>query len=135
MYQITRTNHITDEIELHDGDKTMQVKVDISVEKILQQYNRSLQAILSSREQIKKLNDDTEIEAATVQLGLGIVTLFSLIFGQDQTQKILEFYDGDHAEMFADFLPYLTNEIMPRAQQAQQDIADRYKSSLHNMRR
>lgn len=135
MYQITRTNHITDEIELHDGDKTLQVKVDLTVDQILQQYNRDLQAILSSKDQIITLSDDREIEAATARLGAAIVAFFGLIFGQEQTEKILEFYGGNHNDMFADFLPYLVNEIMPKIQQAQEDIAARYKTTLQQLRR
>lgn len=135
MYQITRTNHITDEIELHDGDKTLQVKVDLTVDQILQQYNRDLQAILSSKDQIITLSDDREIEAATARLGAAIVAFFGLIFGQEQTEKILEFYGGNHNDMFADFLPYLVNEIMPKIQQAQEDIAARYKTTLQQLRK
>lgn len=135
MYQITRTNHITDEIELHDGDKTLQVKVDLTVDQILQQYNRDLQAILSSKDQIITLSDDREIEAVTARLGAAIVAFFGLIFGQEQTEKILEFYGGNHNDMFADFLPYLVNEIMPKIQQAQEDIAARYKTTLQQLRK
>lgn len=135
MYQITRTNHITDEIELHDGDKTLQVKVDLTVDQILQQYNRDLQAILSSKDRIITLSDDREIEAATARLGAAIVAFFGLIFGQEQTEKILEFYGGNHNDMFADFLPYLVNEIMPKIQQAQEDIAARYKTTLQQLRK
>ena len=135
MYQITRTNHITDEIQLNDGDKTMQVKVDLTVDQILQQYNRDLQAILSSKDQIITLSDDREIEAATARLGAAIVAFFGLIFGQEQTEKILEFYGGNHNDMFADFLPYLVNEIMPKIQQAQEDIAARYKTTLQQLRK
>lgn len=135
MYQITRTNHITDEIELHDGNKTLQVKVDLTVDQILQQYNRDLQAILSSKDQIITLSDDGEIEAATARLGAAIVAFFGLIFGREQTEKILEFYGGNHNDMFADFLPYLVNEIMPKIQQAQEDIAARYKTTLQQLRK
>lgn len=129
-YQIKRTNHITDEVEMHDGDRTLTIKVDLTVDRILQKYNRSLQTIISTREQIDKLTDAGEIEAATVQLGAAIVTLFSLIFGEEQTRQILDFYGGNHVDMFADFLPYLTDVIMPKIQQAQQDVANRYKTTL-----
>ena len=134
-YQINRSNHVTDEIEMHDGDKTMLVRVDISVDKILQQYNRSLRTITDARERINKLTDEGEIEAATVQLGTAIVAFFSLIFGEEQTAQILAFYDGNHVDMFADFLPYLTDVIMPKIQQAQQDIAARYKTGLRRFRK
>lgn len=129
-YQINRTQHVRDEIELHDGDKALTVVVDITVDAILSGYNSARARIAASQRSIdalrENMGDPQALDDATNELGSAVVALFVLLFGEEQVEKILEFYGGNHLEMLADFLPYIMDELNPKIRAAQQALAKRY---------
>lgn len=130
MYQINRTNHIVDEVKMTDNGRELIVKVDLNVEKIMGRYNAARREIAAAQQNVTDIrNSDRAAELlpqATAQLGSAIVALFVLIFGEEQTESIAEFYQGDHLGMLGDFIPYLTEVVMPKIQQAQEQLASKY---------
>lgn len=130
MYQINRTNHIVDEVKMTDNGHELIVKVDLNVERIMGRYNAARHAIAAAQQNVKDIQEmdrkEELLPQATAQLGSAIVALFELIFGEEQTQRIAEFYDGDHLGMLGDFIPYLTEVVMPKIQKAQEQLASKY---------
>ena len=130
MYQINRTNHIVDEVKMTDNGRELIVKVDLNVERIMGRYNAARRAIAAAQQNVKDIQETDRKEEllpqATAQLGSAIMALFELIFGEEQTQRIAEFYDGDHLGMLGDFIPYLTEVVMPKIQKAQEQLASKY---------
>lgn len=130
-YTIKRSNHIQDEVTVEDNGKILTIKVDLTVDDILTNYNNALKAIQEAHKAAEKARDEKDPEAigeANEALGRGVVSLFGMLFGVDQTQEILKFYENRYAEMLADFLPYITQVIMPKIQAAKDNLAKRYKS-------
>lgn len=128
MYQINRKAHVVDEIQLEDNGKTLTVKVDLQVERILRDYNAAWTAIGRAQQKIQDMKTvNGGEEEAVVALGESIMALFSLLFGESQTKAIMDFYDGAYLEMLADFVPYISEKIVPAIQKAQTDLAAKYK--------
>lgn len=127
MYQINRKAHVVDEIQLEDNGKTLTVKVDLQVERILRDYNAAWTAIGRAQQRIRELNGADGLEDAEAALGSAIMALFGLLFGEGQTKAIMDFYDGAYLEMLADFVPYISEQIVPAIQKAQTDLAAKYK--------
>lgn len=130
-YTIKRSGHIKDEVTVEDNGKTLTIKVDLTVDDILANYNQALRAIQEASTTAEKARADRDPEAigaASEALGRGVISLFGMLFGVDQTQEILTFYENRYTEMLADFLPYITQVIMPKIQEAKDNLAKRYKS-------
>lgn len=128
MYQINRKAHVVDEIQLEDNGKTLTVKVDLQVERILREYNAAWTAIGKAQQKIQDIKTvEGGEEEALVALGESIMALFGLLFGEAQTKAILDFYGGAYLEMLADFVPYISEKIVPAIQKAQTDLAAKYK--------
>lgn len=127
-YQIKRKAHVVDEIHLEDNGKELTIKVDLQVERILREYNTAWAAIRQAQQKIQdmKTTEDGE-EEAMVAMGESIMALFSVLFGTDQTKEILAFYDGAYLEMLGDFVPYISETIVPKIQEAQIALADKYR--------
>lgn len=128
-YKITRSNHILDSITVEDNGQELTISVDLVVDDILAGYNKALRAIQEAQEQAegaKGGEDPDAIEHANEALGKAVVALFGLIFGEEQTERIVDFYTGRYLEMLGDFIPYITQEIMPKVQQAKNTLAKRY---------
>lgn len=126
MYKIKR-NHLVEDLQIEDNGKTLDLKVDINVDSILQQYNKAQYRIAQASQAAKEAANDKDMEKAEEAMGNAIFGLFEVVFGQDQTQKIIEFYDNKALEMLGDIAPFITDVVAPKIQEAQQAIEDRYK--------
>ncbi len=126
MYKIKR-NHLVEDLQIEDNGKTLDLKVDINVDTILKQYNKAQYRIAQASQAAKEAVNEKDMEKCEEEMGNAIFGLFEVVFGQDQTQKIVEFYDNKALEMLGDIAPFITDVVAPKIQEAQQAIEDRYK--------
>lgn len=120
MYKIKR-NHILEDLEIEDNDKKLNLTVDIDVDRILKQYMEAGSTVAKAQESVK--NGTGQEEA----LGEAILALFCLIFGEDQTKQLVDFYGERYLEMLSDVVPFINDVITPRIMEARKRIEDSYK--------
>ena len=123
MYQVVR-NHVVEDLQLKDGDKELILHVDLSVDRILQQYGAAAKALAEAQRDLQKGVTEDKVEA----LGRAILGIFELIFGVEQAGKIVEFYDESYTEMLADVAPFINDVVAPKINEAQQRIVEQYKN-------
>lgn len=126
MYTIKR-NHLVEDLTIEDNGKTLELKVDINVDSILQMYNNAQYRIAQAAQNAKGAMDKKDMEAVEEAMGDAVLSLFEVIFGKEQTQKIIEFYGNKAFEMLSDISPFITDVVAPKIKEAQQRIEDRYK--------
>lgn len=126
MYTIKR-NHLVEDLTIEDNGKTLELKVDINVDSILQMYNNAQYRIAQAAQNAKGAMDKKDMEAVEEAMGDAVLSLFEVIFGKEQTQKIIEFYGNKAFEMLSDISPFITDVVAPKVKEAQQRIEDRYK--------
>lgn len=126
MYQIKRSR-IVEQLEIDDNGKKVVLSVDISPDEILRQYTQAQYAIAQAQQAAQKAKNDKDLQAAETAMGEAILTLFKLIFGEDQLDQILQIYDNRPLEMLGDIAPFIADVVAPRVQEAQQRIQERYK--------
>lgn len=122
MYQVKR-NRVVEDLELDDNGKKLTLHVDMGVDAILQRYTQAARVLSAAQQEVRKAPDD---EAKVEKLGEAILKLFETIFGADQTNQILEFYDGAYLEMLTDIAPFVNDVVAPKITEAQQRIAGQY---------
>ena len=105
MYQIQRTKPFEDTIELCDSGEALQIKYSVTITPDFARNARALQVKIIDLQRRSKTEQEFE------SLGRAIVDLFELIFGVENTQKIVSFYEGDYANMLMDLFPYLRNTV------------------------
>ncbi|MBR3238655.1 MAG: hypothetical protein IKF99_09485 [Oscillospiraceae bacterium] len=122
MYQVKR-NRIVEDLELDDNGKKLTLHVDMGVDAILQRYTKAARVVAAAQQEVRNAPDnETKVE----KLGEAILKLFEVIFGADQTNQILEFYDGAYLEMLTDIAPFINDVVAPKITEAQQRIAGQY---------
>lgn len=126
MYTIKR-NHLVEDLTIEDNGKTLELKVDINVDSILQMYNNAQYRIAQAAQNAKGAMDKKDMDAVEEAMGDAVLSLFEVIFGKEQTQKIIEFYGNKAFEMLSDISPFITDVVAPKVKEAQQRIEDRYK--------
>lgn len=125
MYTIKKAAHIVDELKIEDGDKTMTVDVNIYVDDVMADAVKCQKKIALAQAKIRENKNDGD---ALAGLGEAVIALFGLLFGEEQTKAIVEFYENRTASMLADFLPYIAQVIIPEIQKAQKNLAATYTS-------
>lgn len=126
MYQIKRSR-IVEQLEIDDNGNKVVLDVDISADAILSQYTKAQYAIAQAQRAAQKAKDDKDLQAAEEAMGNAIISLFRVVFGEKQTDQILQIYDNRALEMLGDIAPFIADVIAPRVQEAQQRIQERYK--------
>ena len=123
MYQITR-NHVVEDLELDDNGKKLQLHVDLNVDTILRRYLQVAGELAKAQQAVRKGMTEEKVEA----LGVAILNVFSVIFGDDQAKQLVDFYAGAYTEMLADVAPFINDVIAPKVSEAQQRIMHQYQS-------
>ena len=126
MYQVKRSR-IIEQLEIDDNGKKVTLDVDISADAILREYTKAQYAIAQAQQAAQKAKDSKDMQAAEEALGEAILALFKVVFGAEQTEQILQIYDGKTIEMLGDIAPFIADVIAPRVQEAQQRIEERYR--------
>ena len=123
MYQVVR-NHVVEDLQLKDGDKELILHVDLSVDRILQQYAAASKALVDAQAAVRSGITEERVEA----LGKAILGVFEVVFGPEQAGKLVEFYDESYTEMLADVAPFINDVVAPKINEAQQRIMEKYKN-------
>ena len=89
MYQIKR-NHIVEDLEIEDNGKTLQIKVDINVDTMLKAYTNVQYKIAQASIDAQKAAEEKDMEKAEEARGNAVLGLFEIVFGPEQTKKIMQ---------------------------------------------
>ena len=119
MYRIIQMNIIREDVEFcyPDGTVALTVPVSINVDEKACRFEQAYERIGIAQLKIKK-TDNSEADLAAY--GKTILDLFVEIFGEEGTQKIMDFYKDNYTEMVADIIGFVENEIKPKVKAAQE---------------
>lgn len=117
MYQVTRKNRIKEQLQLchANGDVALTVDVDLNVDEISARVNKAYEVLGVAQNALKK---DEKNEKLLEAYGKAVVAVFSVIFGEENAERILDFYEGNFTEMLLDIFPFINGEIMPKIREA-----------------
>ncbi len=109
-YQIKKSSRITEELEFLDdnGQVALHIDVEIDVDKIVSSYRATEIKLID----LNKAAQSKSPEALSAY-GEAIVEFFSLIFGAENTEKILAYFDGKYTDMFIMISPFIQDVVKP----------------------
>lgn len=140
-YQIRKSEKITEEIKLGD-DITINVEVNPSkiASSIIQGYNNVIRAQLALKKagKIKKFAETPEQAEALEGVGVAYIEVMTVVFGEDNTQTFIDYFDGDWVELMESVLPFITDRVIPEckkfAEEKRKKAAEEYKYSGNQLR-
>ena len=109
-YQVSRSKHIKDVLELCDEDGNVVQTLDIDID-----------ADVICERQLKEVQRNglqSDIDAAFFAYGNAVKEIFLLVFGEENTKIIIDFYNGQYIEMSVQLVPYIYNVIAPALEDA-----------------
>lgn len=131
-YQAHRKKIFRETFELVDENGVVVHSFDVSLDPDSMVKNLSAKYVdlTQALQDVKGAKPDTDPEAALETLGKAVTDLLEAVFGRQDTETILAFYDNRYMEMCREVLPFVTNFVIPEvrkiARENKQQILSRY---------
>ena len=128
MYTIKRQSLFTDILKLEDeNNNSKEIAFSLSLDtNVLKEYRKIQLSLID----LQKDRDDQSPEKLE-KYGKCIVELFTLIFGEANTEEILTFYENNYTAMLIDIFPYIRDIVVPEfqktAKRMSKNISNRFK--------
>lgn len=119
-YQAQRAKRFQEDFELvnESGEivETLHVNLDADdmVVKLNRKYVDLTKALAETNELKRQAKNNEEMEQAFEKLGFAINAMLEAVFGIEDAQKIIKFYDGRYIEMTKEVLPFITQIVIPQ---------------------
>ena len=125
MFVIKRKENLIETVKFENNGKELIIDVKVNLLNTLNKYEKASRAIQLAIIDIQK-NKLTDAK----KIGDVIIGMLTIVFGND-TQKIIDFYDGDYTELLLDVWPFIISVVTPAYQkvkkQRQKEINQRIK--------
>ena len=110
-YQIKKSSRIIEELELlgEDGSVEKTINVDINTDRIAGGYRKAEINLLNAQRNIKK----GETAEALENYGKAVIDLFRIVFGYENTDIMLEYFDGKYTDMLIQVMPFINDVVKP----------------------
>lgn len=121
-YQAKRQKQFQEDLELCDENgtvvETLHVTIDADsmVRKIHHKYVelcKTLTSVQEIKRTVGEQNPDT-MGKALDELGNSVIHLFQAVFGDEDAEKIIQFYEGNYVEMCQEITPFITHVVIPK---------------------
>lgn len=123
MYILRQPEQFRDTLKLVDKDGREQlVEISLKITPDMIKSYRQLQVKLHDLQ-----NDSRAAEDKAEDMGRAVYALLSLLFGEENTDAILRFYEGDYTSLALDIFPYISDTIAPALQADVQRRKAQYK--------
>lgn len=132
-YQIKRKSKIKERLELCDetGAVVLPIDVEINVDDIAKISNAQ-QVFIMAKELIQKEPQSAKAQEA---FGTAVIAIFAVLFGKENTDKIIAFYDGRYAEMLRDIMPFIDDVLLPKLKEASAEYAQQIANAVRANKR
>lgn len=113
MYKIERNKKYT--LQLALNDEVLNIKLDglKQFKKYLEAQERLLDIQHKMEIMSKNAPEDKNLDEMITLLGDTIIYMFTVLFGEENTQKIVDFFEGNYDEMMTAVMPFITKEVIP----------------------
>lgn len=126
MYTIQKTQAFEDTLRINgENGETLDLHIRMNTSPQLVKEYRGLQIQLIDAQ--KKLKEQPGSDVALSEIGEATIRMIALLFGEDNTRKMQEFYGGDYVTMFTDIFPYIQNVIAPKIQEMAKERKAQFK--------
>lgn len=126
-YQAKRHKKFQEDFELvnESGEVVhllhVSLDADDMVVKISRKYAALTKALAETTEMKRKDENPEEIQKSVEILGTAVVDLLEAVFGTEDAEKIIQFYEGRYIEMSQEVIPFITQCVIPKLIEMKKD--------------
>ena len=133
-FQVQRKSRLRETLELvsADGENTLSIDVDLNLDEMGGRIVAAQDVMTMAAQLVAQEPQSVKAQEA---FGSAVIALFGGVFGEADTKRILDFYDGHYAEMLTDIAPFISNVVFPAIKKASADRKQRLLDAANSMRR
>lgn len=133
MYELRRSEKIVEQIKV--GDDVIEVNLDVGA--IQARFTKGYNELLRAQTALNGITGDNmdAMSERLEQYGNAVVGVLQVVFGEENTQKILDFYEGNFTEMFTQIYPFIAEVVLPKISDAGKRKADELKALYKGRRK
>lgn len=126
MFELKRSEKIVEQIKL--GDEIIEVNLNAGA--IQARFTKGYNELLRAQNALNGATSDTldAVSDKLEQYGNAVVGVLQVIFGEENTQKILAFYENNYSEMFTQIYPFIVEVIIPKISEASKRKTEELKA-------
>ena len=109
--KIRSKNRFSDTLTVVTGAKSMTLTVDVDLLTLAQSMRKAKEVLAQT--QLAAIKEPTEENMAA--FGQGLRNLVVCVFGEEQAEKCISFYEDRPESMLDDLMPYILSRIAPMA--------------------
>lgn len=115
-YQVKRSAKVEEDLELlsADGERTEVIHVKLDAGAVADRVAKNYTELLNIQSKISKMSEGEDKVHLFEELGDAVITLFQTLFGVDNTNRIIQFYEEDYIDMCRTITPFITQVIIPK---------------------
>lgn len=109
-YQIKKSSRIKEQLEFltEDNQTALTIDVDINVDRLAQQYRATEVKLMECQKQASSGSAE-----GLQAYGTAVLALFDMVFGEENTQQMLAYFDGSYTDMLLQVSPFIQNVVKP----------------------
>lgn len=139
-YQVSKRKVVEEELQLvEDGEVKHTIKVSLHPDDVAVNINRKYialtKALSTTTEMKRKAESHEEIGDCFEILGRAVCDMFEAVFGAENTNTILEFYENRYIEMTQEVLPFITTVIIPKITEISRENRARIEQKYNRRQR
>lgn len=132
-YQAKRKQLFTEDFELteEDGAVIHTLHVALDPDNMAKKLSEKHMALVEAMQSISQIDVHKNPEQGLETLGNAVTDILEAVFGQEDTNTIVAFYDNRYVEMCQEVVPFITQVVVPRiremARENKKQVAAGYK--------
>ncbi|MGN1020342.1 MAG: hypothetical protein ACI4O7_08190 [Aristaeellaceae bacterium] len=109
MHRIKSKSRFSDTVTLTSGANTLTLQVDLDLTHAAQQMRKAKEVLAEAQSAVLEHQTDETIGV----YGMALRGVIAVVFGEEQTDSLLAFYEGRPDSMIEDILPYVLDRVAP----------------------
>ena len=140
-YQIKKRNHYVEQLELVDeaGRVVHALNIDLDPGAVAEDLSRKYLDLVKTKKEVDqlKLEKPEELVEAYERLGNAAISMIAAVFGKENTEVILKFYDGRYNNLILEVVPFIRDAVVPEvrrmAQEQRKEILKKYNRKTRRL--
>lgn len=134
-YQAKRSGSVSEDLELVNewGEVAKTIHVHLDADTLNGNISEQYVKLLNLQKRIPELQQISPEQLPEVheEIGNAVITIFQSVFGEDNTQVILDFYNNRYQEMVREIMPFIVDVMLPQVRkltaQGRKNQMNRYR--------
>lgn len=114
MHIIKSKNRLSDTLTVKSGVKTLTLTVDMDLAAAAQALRKAQQQLAEAQ----KVAIENRTQETAEAYGAALRGLICVVFGEKQTDSLIDFYEGQPQSLLDDIMPYIFRHIVPAVTKA-----------------